>query len=142
MMDLGVKQYDDCDLEYVCCNSGSSPRPRDGTRGADRPLHARSYQLRARTRPAIAMAIARPTLSCRIAFEYSFDEFSGYAVSRYRGTMIPRTGTAPGATRSRSPRAALHNTRPRTACATKSHHKTAPLNNDTMTTVRGGRHLS
>ena len=104
MLDLGVKQYDDCDLEYVCCNSGSSPRPRDGTRGADRPLHARSYQLRARTRPAIAMAIARPTLSCRIAFEYSFDEFSGYAVSRYRGTMIPRTGTAPGATRSRSPR--------------------------------------
>jgi hypothetical protein len=95
MMDLGVKQYDDCDLEYVCCNSGSSPRPRDGTPGRGSTV---TCAVVPRTRPAIAMAIARPTLSCRIAFEYSFDEFSGYAVSRYRGTMIPRSYSAPGAT--------------------------------------------
>jgi hypothetical protein len=102
MLDLGVKQYD----EFATWNmfvAIRDLRPARATGPAGRGstvtrISPRGCAVVPRTRPAIAMAIARPTLSCRIAFEYSFDEFSGYAVSRYRGTMIPRSYSAPGAT--------------------------------------------
>jgi hypothetical protein len=104
MLDLGVKQYD----EFATWNmfvAIRDLRPARATGPAGRGstvtrISPRGCAVVPRTRPAIAMAIARPTLSCRIAFEYSFDEFSGYAVSRYRGTMIPRSYSAPGASTS------------------------------------------